>query len=85
MAAVVFDRRRAEAALHALALHPALAELRAVVHTRREWYAWRAGADEPSWTPTVSRRESRVECRTRPDVPIDLAAIASTWEAALAR
>jgi len=84
-AATAFDRRQAEAALGALAGHPALTELRAVIRTRREWYAWRGGAQASSWAPTVSRRESRIECRIRSDVPIDLTAIASAWEAAVSR
>ena len=83
-ASAVFDRRLAEAALRALAAQPALAELRAVLRTRREWYAWRAGSAEPRWASTASRRESRIECRTRPGVPIDLAAVAGAWDAALA-
>ncbi|MBP6813889.1 MAG: hypothetical protein KA169_03300 [Burkholderiaceae bacterium] len=83
-AAASFDRRQAEAALRALAGHPALTELRAVIRTRREWYGWGGGAPATSWAPTVSRRESRIECRIRSDVPIDLAAVASAWEAALA-
>lgn len=84
-AATAFDRRQAEAALRALAGHPALTELRAVIRTRREWYAWRGDAQASSWAPTVSRRESRIECRIRSDVPIDLTAIASAWEAAVSR
>jgi hypothetical protein len=84
-AATAFDRRQAEAALSALAGHPALTELRAVIRTRREWYAWRGGAQASSWAPTVSRRESRIECRIRSDVPIDLAAVARAWEAAVSR
>ncbi|HPU50083.1 MAG TPA: GTP-binding protein [Burkholderiaceae bacterium] len=81
-AAVLFDRLRAEAALRALAAHPAVAQVRAVIRTRRDWYAWRDNGVLAPWAPTASRRESRIEYRLRADVPIDLAEVDRHWDVA---
>ena len=83
-AATVFDRRRIEAALREGAYQPHVAELRAVIRTSREWYAWAADVSGARWTPTASRRESRIECRIGPDARFDGEALGRAWQAALA-
>jgi len=78
----VFDRRRAEALLTAVAAEPGVSGLRAVLRTARDWYGFEAGA-QPAWQPEASRHASRIECAHAD--PAVLEALGERWPAALHR
>lgn len=83
-APVVFDRRAVEAALRAAACTPDVAQVRAVMRTRREWYAFVVSPGQTArWTPTASRRESRIECLAHPGRALAAGAMTAHWVACL--
>jgi hypothetical protein len=78
----VFDRRRIEAALAALAADPDVVALRAAVRTAREWYACDP-AGQPAWRVEPTRRESRIECAVREGAADRLDGLGARWAEAL--
>ncbi len=82
-ASSVFGRKVIEGALRALVCDPAMAHVQALIRTRREWYSLSGRADKSQWAPTLSRRESRIECQIRPGARWDPDALLARWVACL--
>lgn len=90
-AGVAFQRRAIEAALAAFVGQPAVAAVRAVIRSSRDWHAFSAGflpGETPPpgaapWRAALSRRESRIECLAHPGHRLDRAAAHAAWRACL--
>jgi CobW/HypB/UreG, nucleotide-binding domain len=62
-AAVIFDRRKLQAALQGMSRAPSLAQGAGAFATERDWYRWQwsASAATPTWEASAYRRNNRLE------------------------